>query len=231
MDHDIRVIRGAGGGRTAVMPDHDAMRLAELASISECLHELDDEQWDEASLCEGWRVRDVISHMLLGYTTPMPAMVGKVARRRFSVPRASLEESVAYGSAHAPAELLAVLDEVRSKDIKRGISKLIKSREALVDHLIHHQDIRRPLGRPRAMPADRLHAALDVVPGLGGFVGAKKRVAGLRLVATDIDWSHGDGPEVRGPGEAILLAASGRSVALDELDGEGVGVLRQRLAA
>jgi uncharacterized protein (TIGR03083 family) len=46
--------------------DYDAMRLAEMASISEYLHELDDEQWDEASLCEGWRVRDVISHMCVG---------------------------------------------------------------------------------------------------------------------------------------------------------------------
>ena len=76
------------------------------------------------------------------------------------------------------------------------------------------------------VPEDRLVAALDVMPGLGGFVGAKKRVAGLRLVATDVDWSHGSGPEVSGPGEAILLAASGRPAALAELDGEGVDVLR-----
>ena len=65
-------------------------------------------------------------------------------------------------------------------------------------------------------------AALEVMPGLGGFVGAKKRVAGLRLVATDVDWSHGSGPEVSGPGEAILLAASGRPAGLAELDGAGV---------
>ena len=74
-------------------------------------------------------------------------------------------------------------------------------------------------------------AALDVVLGLGGFVGAKQRVAGLRLVATDVDWSHGSGPEVSGPGEALLLAASGRPAGLPELDGEGVAVLRERLAA
>ena len=73
-------------------------------------------------------------------------------------------------------------------------------------------------------------AALDVVPGLGGFVGAKQRVANS-LVATDVDWSHGSGPEVSGPGEALLLAASARPAGLPELDGEGVAALRERLAA
>jgi hypothetical protein len=81
------------------------------------------------------------------------------------------------------------------------------------------------------MPEDRLLAALDVAPRLNGFVGSKKRAAGLHLVATDVDWSHGDGPEVRGPGEAILLALTGRTVVLDELTGEGVATLRSRMAA
>jgi uncharacterized protein (TIGR03083 family) len=169
--------------------------------------------------------------MCVGYTTAMPAMVGKIARRGFNVPLASREESIAFGTAHTPAGILRVFDEVRSKDIRRGISKVIKPAESLVDHVIHHQDIRRPLGRPRVIPADRLVAALDVVPGLASFVGAKKRVGGLRLVATDVDWSHGSGPEVRGTGEAILLAASGRPATLDELSGEGVGALRERIAA
>jgi uncharacterized protein (TIGR03083 family) len=211
--------------------DYDAMRLAELRSISELLHDLDDADWDRESLCAGWRVRDVVSHMCVGYTTPMPSMLVKVAKRGFNVPKASNDESIAFGSSHSPAEILAVFDEIHTKDIRRGISKVIKPNEGLVDHLIHHQDLRRPLGRPRAVPEDRLVAALEVVPGLGGFVGAKKRVAGLRLAADDVGWSHGDGPEVSGPGEAILLASSGRPVALADLHGEGVDALRERLAA
>ena len=70
-----------------------------------------------------------------------------------------------------------------------------------------------------------------MIPRLGGFVGAKQRVRGLRLVATDIDWSHGTGPKVIGTGEAILLVASGRPVARGELSGEGADTLRIRLAA
>jgi uncharacterized protein (TIGR03083 family) len=211
--------------------DYDRMRLDELAAISQFLHELTPAQWDHPSLCEGWRVRDVIGHMCVGYTTATPAMIAKVARRGFNVPQASREESIAFASARSPEEILAVFDRVQRDNVRRGIAKLIQPAEGLVDHLIHHQDLRRPLDRPRPVPEDRLRAALQVTPRLGGFVAARRRVRGLRLVATDIDWSHGSGPEVIGAGEAILLAASGRPVALGELSGDGVDTLRSRMAA
>ena len=213
------------------MPDYDQLRLEELAAISELLAGLTDSQWDHPSLCEGWRVRDVISHMCVGYTTPMGTMVAKLARYRFNVPLASKEESIAYGSAHTPAEILAVFDRIHRDKVRNGIARVIKPRESLVDHIVHHQDIRRPLGLPRPMPTERLLAALDVAPSLGGFVGARKRAAGLRLVSSDLEWSHGDGPEVHGTGEAILLGLCGRPVALDELTGPGVDSLRTRVAA
>ena len=211
--------------------DYDRLRVDELESMSEFLHTLDAAQWDTPSLCEGWRVRDVVGHISLGYTTGMPTMVAKIAKYGFSVPKASKAESVAFAGSKSPEELLAVFDSIHRDNIRKGISKVIKPAEGLVDHTIHHQDIRRPLHRPRTVPQDRLVAALGVIPGLGGFVGAKKRVQGLRLVATDVEWSAGTGPEVRGPGEAILLAASGRSVSLPELEGHGVGTLQGRIAA
>lgn len=211
--------------------DYDTMRLRELAAIGEFLRDLDADQWDQSSLCEGWRVRDVIAHMCVGYTTPLIKMTMMLGRRRFDVAKASFEESRSFGSRHSPSELRATLDSVQKGNVRRGISRFIKPSEGLVDHLIHHQDIRRPLGRPRAMPEERLAAALDVVPTLGGFVGAKSRVEGLRLVATDVDWSHGEGPEVEGTGEAILLVASGRPDPTDEMSGRGAAILRERVAA
>ena len=81
------------------------------------------------------------------------------------------------------------------------------------------------------MPADRLIAALDAAPGIGGFLKAKGRAQGLRLLASDVDWSWGEGPEVKGPGEAILLALGGRPSVLGELGGDGVATLRERVAA
>jgi uncharacterized protein (TIGR03083 family) len=213
------------------MSDYDRLRYEELASISEFAHGLSDEQWDHDSLCRGWRVRDVVSHMVLGYTTPMLSMIGMLAKYGFNVPKGSAGESVAYGSSHTPEQIMAVFDTIPSEHVHKGISRVIKPQESLVDHIVHQQDMRRPLDLPRQIPGERLLAALEAAPSLGGFVGAKKRAAGLRLVANDVDWSRGEGPEVRGTGEAILLAITGRTVVLDELTGDGVATLRDRLAA
>ncbi|MEQ1874661.1 MAG: maleylpyruvate isomerase family mycothiol-dependent enzyme [Ilumatobacteraceae bacterium] len=213
------------------MTDYNRLRWDELASISEFVSTLSDEQWNQNTLCEGWRVRDVISHMTLGYTTPMLPLIGMLARYRFNVPKASAAGSVEYGSEHSPAQLKAVFESIHRDHVRKGIAKVIPTKEGLLDHVVHHQDMRRPLGLPRHIPEERLVAALGVAPGINGFVGSKRRAAGLRLVATDVDWSHGDGPEVRGSGEAVLLALTGRSVVLSELAGEGVVTLRDRLAA
>jgi hypothetical protein len=58
----------------------------------------------------------------------------------------------------------------------------------------------------------------------------RKRLDGLRFVATDVDSSHGSGPELRGRAIDLSVAACGRGVVLDRLEGDGVGVLRSRLA-
>ena len=55
----------------------------------------------------------------------------------------------------------------------------------------------------------------------GAPLRAKKRLAGLKLTATDVDWSTGDGPEVSGPAMSLILAMVGRAKALDDCTGAG----------
>jgi mycothiol maleylpyruvate isomerase-like protein len=62
----------------AETPDYDRLRYEELASISEFCHGLDAARWDTSSRCEGWRVRDVIGHMSLGYTTGLRSVATDV---------------------------------------------------------------------------------------------------------------------------------------------------------
>jgi hypothetical protein len=59
-------------------------------------------------------------------------------------------------------------------------------------------------------------------------IGAKDRIAGLTLRASDADWSHGAGPTVTGPVIALVMAMTGRKQVLDDLAGDGVAVLRKR---
>jgi uncharacterized protein (TIGR03083 family) len=211
--------------------DAHALRLQELGAICYSLAQFDVADWDHDTYCEGWRVRDVVGHMLVGYTTPMPSMIRKLASKRFNVDRASAVESVAYGSSHTPAQLLDELLRVQRDDVRKGISRVIPAREGVVDHVIHHIDITRPLGRKTSTSPAARFAALDKIVTLGGFVRAKDRAKGLRFVATDLAWHWGEGPLVGGPSEDLLLALSGRPVGLAALTGAGVSTLRDRLAA
>lgn len=211
--------------------EHLAMMWDEVADLGALLHELSDDELDAPSLCDGWRVRDVYGHMLLGHTTPMASMVGLVVRYRGDMTRGSFEQSIAYASARSAEELRTAWDTAMVRDHRRiGISRVIKPTEGFLDHLIHQQDVRRPTGHGRVMPEDRLLAALELLPQVHTpMYSTKRTVAGLRLVATDVDWAHGDGPELRGPGEALVVAAGGRAVALAELTGDGVGELAARI--
>ncbi|HEU5301533.1 MAG TPA: maleylpyruvate isomerase family mycothiol-dependent enzyme [Acidimicrobiia bacterium] len=215
------------------MAEHAYDRLIwdESTDIATTLGELGDAEFDTMSLCEGWRVRDVVSHMIVGHTTPLSTILLEVAKNRFSVPKASFEASREYGSAHSAAEIRDAWSAVARDHTRKGISKTISEKEGFVDHLIHHQDIRRPVGRPRTIPAERLTAALDALPTIGGFLKSKQRMKDLSWRATDVDWSFGEGPEVSGPAEALILASSGRPAALPELSGDGHAALASRLAA
>jgi uncharacterized protein (TIGR03083 family) len=107
-----------------------------------------------------------------------------------------------------------------------GLGAGFGGRVALTDNMIHQQDIRRPLGLPRDIPPERLRAALDFVRYAPTIRGAW-RVRGVRLIADDLDWSHGRGPAVRGSGEALLMIMAGRPAALGDVEGPG----RARLVA
>jgi uncharacterized protein (TIGR03083 family) len=101
----------------------------------------------------------------------------------------------------------------------------------LGEAVIHPADIRTPLGIAHEYPEEALIRVADFYKGSNLIVGAKRRIDGLRLRATDTGWSTGSGPEVTGPRLSLILAMTGRSAALAGLAGEGVDTLRARSQA
>ena len=96
----------------------------------------------------------------------------------------------------------------------------------LVEQVVHGEDIRRPLGITHSYSQDAVLRSLRLQARTpAAFGGARELVSGVRLTATNADVSIGDGPDVTGPALSLLLAASGRRVALDDLDGPGVPAL------
>lgn len=206
------------------MDDLRQYAVAERAELVALLEQLDAEQWDAATLCPGWRVRDVVAHAYGYDELSPPALARLLVRGRGSLDRVN-GEVVSDSAGRTPAELLAL---ARRCARPRGLTAALKGGVALVDGMVHQQDIRIPLGLPRTIPPDRLRAALDVAkvsPPIRGFWHRR----GLRLVADDLGWSAGSGPEVHGSGEAILMAVAGRAALAPELTGPGAGTLRPRL--
>jgi uncharacterized protein (TIGR03083 family) len=204
--------------------DLTALARAERAEFVDFLEGLRPEQWDHPTLCPLWRVREVVAHVFSYDSLAVPDLVGAFVRGRLSLHRINGIVLAGYAG-QGPAELIALGH--RSLE-PRGLAAGFSGAIALVDAMIHQQDIRRPLGLPRTIPPERLQAALDFAktsPAIGGFWHRR----GLRLRATDLPWSAGTGPEVRGTGEALLLAVAGRAATLDELDGPGQPLLRRRL--
>ncbi|AEA26506.1 Conserved hypothetical protein CHP03083 [Pseudonocardia dioxanivorans CB1190] len=207
---------------TATKPDTKAMARAEREDLAAFLATLTPEEWDAPTLCTRWRVRDVVAHMF-SYDDLRPlALVGRLAKGS----GAANDIGVDQLGDRSPDELLAL---VRTHLTPRGLTAGFGARIALTDGTIHHQDIRRPLGRPREIPNDRLRVALDYAR-TAPPIKAKARVRGLTLQATDLDWRCGDGPVVEGPGESLLMAMAGRPVA-DELTGPGRTMLAERISA
>jgi hypothetical protein len=99
----------------------------------------------------------------------------------------------------------------------------------LTDLQVHGQDMRRPLGLPHGLDPDRLLISLDFLTGRRAGFSSRRRLAGLRLEATDLAWSWGAGAVLAGPAEALMMAAAGRPAALRDLDGPGVRVLASRI--
>ncbi|KMS85525.1 DinB family protein [Streptomyces regensis] len=199
------------------------MATGERTDLAEFLATLSPADWDAPSLCEGWRVRDVVAHVISYEDLSAVGVLRRFARGRFS-PGAGNEIGVAEYAVE-PDGLLALL---RQRLRPRGFTSLGGGRIALLDGLIHHQDIRRALGRPREVPPDRLLEALRMSLGASPLR-SKGRVRGLRLIADDVDFTAGEGLEVRGPGEPLLMAVAGRRGVVDELTGAGQPLLARRI--
>ncbi|WP_285029163.1 maleylpyruvate isomerase family mycothiol-dependent enzyme [Mycolicibacterium sp. lyk4-40-TYG-92] len=195
----------------------------ERRDLAAYLRTLSDADWQAPTLCTEWSVKDVVAHVVSYEELSVLGLLQRFARGR--IVRAN-EVGVHDFAACTPAQLMDFLEvHLRPQGLTSGFGGMI----GLVDATVHHQDIRRALGHPRTIPAERLERILPTIPG-NPRLGAGRRIRGLRLRATDVAWQHGSGPEVTGTGEALLMAMTGRRDSLDELRGPGRARLALRLS-
>lgn len=193
--------------------------------LADFFESLDQEQLAVPSLCDAWTVREVLGHLVMPMAGAVRGLLVQLVRSRGSLDRASA--AVARDLSTRPVlELTGLLRDQADVVVKApGVGPLGQ----LADTCVHLRDCARPLGLPDTASLEDWRLLLDWLPtGVPGLV-PKRRLAGLALRAQDQDWAWGDGPEVRGSSEALVMAVTGRLAALDDLDGDGLSELRSRL--
>jgi uncharacterized protein (TIGR03083 family) len=196
---------------------------SERSEMADAWAGLSSDQWATSSWCEGWSVQETAGHVLAAAEqTPLNfykemisagfrfnVFTDKDAKRLGSVSPDELVRRLRARTSttnHPPAPVMAMLGEI----------------------VVHGEDIRRPLGLKHEVPEPALVAVADSWKNSNILIGAKRRISGLRLRATDSDWAHGDGPEVSGPMISLVLAMTGRKGAHSDLTGEGLTILAER---
>lgn len=197
-------------------------------ALCDLLTDLDDDQWRQPSLCAGWTVREVAAHLTLQQLGP-----GGVFAQMFQW-RGGIDRTTAHVARVRAAALTTeqITAEIRATIGSRRHIFVVTYLETLCDILVHSQDIAIPLGRRLDLPADAAAVAASRTLSMRWPppLPSVRKVAGLRLTATDFSWSTGAGPDVRGPMAALLLICCGRTAVLPQLSGDGVAALTDRLA-
>lgn len=180
-------------------------------------------EWHSPTLCTEWTVQDVVIHTIAYLGQSAPAVVLNMMRAGGDIDRLNAR-ALRNHDQPSPAELIELM---RRDTAPAGVGALFGGRVALIECLVHHQDIRRALGRPRPICPARIRPCLNFAR-ISPLIRGGRRTRGIRLVATDMTWSAGSGPTVYGTGEALLLAITGRMHAVRaELAGEGATLFVQ----
>ena len=189
---------------------------AEFQALADLLDSATDAQWDTPSLCAGWRVREVIAHMTMAARYSEEEFMAELRRCEFDFGRLSNE--IAARDAERPASEL--VDSLRSEVMQHWTPPGGGWHGALNHVVIHGLDVTVPLGAPRRPPDATIRVVLDDLTGGGVHEHFGTSIEGRRLQATDLDWSYGSGPALRGPAGDLAVVLCGRAIPPGRLEGE-----------
>jgi uncharacterized protein (TIGR03083 family) len=198
---------------------------ADRETFADYLGALSPEQWDAPSWCEGWTVKGVATHLLATPTLSKGQMFVAFAGSGFNLHRMSAKLIARMTSALSTEEIVV---KTRATAGATSAPPGLNPMGVFGEVLVHTNDVAGALGMPLDLPIEDYVEGLEHLKGVQPFLGCKKRVEGLRLQATDANWSSGDGPLVEGDAKSLLSAITGRRPAFDALTGDGVATMRAR---
>ncbi len=183
---------------------------AECVRLADFLDTLPASQWNAMSLCEKWRVREVIAHLTMParYTPERFATEIADSGGDFTV----MSDRVAARDGSLPVETL--IAGLRSEAMQTFAPPGGGYEGALNHVVIHGLDVTMALGVARVATDDAVRSVLDQLAWHGGAANFGRDLSDVRLVATDFDWSVGTGRSMIGPAADLALFICNRKVQL-----------------
>ncbi|MHB8465847.1 MAG: maleylpyruvate isomerase family mycothiol-dependent enzyme [Acidimicrobiales bacterium] len=185
-------------------------------ALADLLDSISDAQWDTASLCEGWRIREVIAHLTMAARYSEEAFTAELRDCDFDFTR--LSSRIATRDASLPAgELVATL----RADFMHCWTPPAGGYHGALNHVvIHGLDVTVPLEAPRLPTDQAMVVVLDDLTKSGGHAHFGVEVDRRSLQATDLNWAYGAGTSLRGTAADLALVLCGRRPPHADLDGE-----------
>ncbi|WP_166997088.1 maleylpyruvate isomerase family mycothiol-dependent enzyme [Paramicrobacterium fandaimingii] len=191
-----------------------AQNQAERRRLVQILEGLSAEQWDSPSLCDGWRVREVVAHITMPFRTSPIRFFAGVVRARFNFNR--------FADWAARADTRSMDDSALLEQLRRNVEHPWRppgggAVGALSHDVIHGLDITEALGLP-GPPPERVGMVLRESQEKNlAYFGVDLR--GQQLVATDADAAVGQGAPVEMRAVDILLVITGRRPLANAVEG------------
>lgn len=176
------------------------------SSLADLLAAADD-LWDTPSLCDAWQVRHVVAHVTMPVRLTPEAFGAEMAAARGDF--TTLSNTVAARDAALPAATL--LDQLRSPRLHAWEPPGGGAAGAVSHAVIHSLDVTVALDQPAVAPTTAVVSVLEGITAAdGAWFGLD--LAGVRLEATDLDWSWGDGEVFRADSGRLVALLSGRTL-------------------
>lgn len=204
-----------GTVETAEVPQEVARLRHQFADRIEALGE---RMWDEASWCSGWKVRDVLAHLVRNAESTPWSLTGDLLRGGFR-PDHSVSKAAKRLRLVPVPELANRLRRAADERLGSGGSS---KPFGMGDVVVHSADAFRPFGEDVDVAPDVAASVLDAYWDRARMVVHAAPHRGHRLVATDLDWSRGRGSEIRGRTIDLVLFVANRRQVLPRLEGSGL---------
>jgi uncharacterized protein (TIGR03083 family) len=188
---------------------------AQRRDLVDLLAGLDAANWEAPTLCDGWRVREVVAHITMPFRLSMGRFALEMLRARGNFNKMADRSARADAAVMSSEELVASLrDNVNHpwKPPGGGFAG------ALSHDVIHGLDITVGLGLERTVPQDRMRLVLGALsPKNAKYFGVD--LDDIELRADDIDFSYGSGSVLAGSAQDLLLVLCGRRLPAGSLRG------------